>query len=57
VCATSTPIPTPTSTFIAQAPTPTPAAPELPKAGTDWVTYFGIAIGLVTIIGALMLAL
>ncbi len=62
-CATTTPTPTrtptstPRSTLIAQVPTPVPSQPALPQSGTDWTTYFGIAIGVITIIGSLLLAL
>ncbi len=62
-CATTTPTPTrtptstPRSTLIAQVPTPVPTQPALPQSGTDWTTYFGIAIGVITIIGSLLLAL
>lgn len=56
-CATTAPTPTPTATnLIAQASTPTPTAPALPQTGTDWTTYFGVGIGVATIIGSLILA-
>ncbi len=48
--------PTPTSTLIAQGPTPTPTLPELPQSGTDWTTFLGIGIGILTVIGSLLLA-
>ena len=56
VCATATPTitATPGPTQIAYGPTPTP--PSLPQSGTDWTTYFGIGIGILTIIGSLILA-
>jgi hypothetical protein len=53
---TATPTPTATSQLIASGPTATPQA-ALPSSGTDWPTTFAIGIGMLTIIGAFLLAL
>ncbi len=58
--ATATPTPTATSTNVAQAtatPTPTQTAMPIPVTGTDWTTYLGVGLGLLTIIGAIVLAI
>jgi hypothetical protein len=43
--------------LIAQASTPAPTAIPIPVTGTDWVTYFGVGIAVITIIGSLILVL
>ena len=38
-------------------PTGTPIPPTLPQSGTEWPTILGVGIGIITILGALLLAL
>lgn len=58
ICATATPTATSTVTPGGTSnPTPTATQPALPQSGTNWPTTFGIGIGILTIIGALLLAL
>lgn len=38
-------------------PGPTATPPSLPQSGTDWPTILGAGVGIITILGALLLAL
>lgn len=53
---TTTSSPTPTSTSSATK-TPTPTSSQLPDAGVSYPTVFGIGLGVLVIVGALLLAL
>jgi len=58
ICATATPTPTSTVTPAGTSnPTPTPTQPALPQSGINWPTTFALGIGILTILGALLLAL
>lgn len=54
-CPSSTSTATATAKATTSTSTATPAA--LPQSGTNWPTVFGIGIGILTIAGALLLAL